>query len=170
MSLVFITGASRGFGRAAAVAFAKNAEKASHFIITGRNLSDLETTQQLINKASPTIAHTVTSKAFDLTDMISLDSNVESFFSVDVSDTKFDKIYFINNAGTLGPLAPVGSSALTSTEMISAFNTNLTAAFSFTNDIVRRFVFESSHSPSFIHTLHTFLGTRPVYSLPRASN
>ena len=55
------------------------------------------------------------------------------------SGISFSKVYLINNAGSLGPLNAIGSTAFTLTECVSTVNANITACFYLTNEVVKRY-------------------------------
>ena len=105
---IVITGASRGFGRAVAISFARQIKGACHFILTGRSLEDLETTQQQIEQHRlQNVDTSVTLLSADLADIQSIESISDSLFNSSISkypERKYSKIVFINNAGSLGQL------------------------------------------------------------------
>jgi len=99
--VIFITGASKGIGRATAVAFAEAGAKAVY--LTARSEQQLEETRALIQKANPN-----TQCAYSRCDVTSaaqveaaVADCVEKFGAIDVADA---------NAGYLGPWAKIGES------------------------------------------------------------
>jgi NAD(P)-dependent dehydrogenase (short-subunit alcohol dehydrogenase family) len=107
-----VTGASRGFGRALAVVFAGQITKPIHFILSARTAADLDATAQLIKAArtefsSPSdIIQTIVQ---DLNDLETLEQSAEQLFAPLTEDQhSYDEVYFVNNAGSLGPLTTIG--------------------------------------------------------------
>ena len=56
MELVFITGASRGYGRALALAFARSASAPTTLVLLARGAAGLESTRAAISSAAPAVA------------------------------------------------------------------------------------------------------------------
>lgn len=110
--IIIITGASRGLGKAICLSFAKALiDKPIHFILTGRATTDLETTKtEILNIRSPAITTICDLVTADLSNINDLKSISESLFSSPFNNNKNsnhsdnDKLIFINNAGSLGPL------------------------------------------------------------------
>lgn len=99
--VVFISGASRGIGRATAVAFAQAGARSLY--LTARSRSALEETAQLVQQANP---ETQCSLAIcDVTRAADVESAVQDclskFGAIDVADA---------NAGFLGPWTTIGTS------------------------------------------------------------
>mmetsp|Transcript_24730 Transcript_24730/g.38858 ORF Transcript_24730/g.38858 Transcript_24730/m.38858 type:complete len:303 (-) Transcript_24730:2321-3229(-) len=118
--LVVISGASRGIGRAIALALADaacvNHDKSSsssiissqhlHLVLMARSASSLQETtdmlQQRCEKGGSTIV-TTTCHEMDLADIDSLPQNVNKILEP-LADENYNSCLLINNAGSLGPL------------------------------------------------------------------
>ncbi len=136
--LIIITGASKGYGRALATTFAKLALKPVHFVLSGRNLQDLETTATQI-KSTATVEVQCDINVADLSDMNNLTKSAAALFdSSKFGTNQYEKVTFINNAGTVGPLSPIGSSQGILSEMTAAYSFNITSCCYLTSEIVRR--------------------------------
>ncbi len=94
-----ITGASRGYGRAAARAFARcvDFEEGSVMVLVARSASDLQETKKLVQDLNNKIE--VRTEVFNLEDVASIQTLAPKLFS---ENTNFNTSILINNAGTLG--------------------------------------------------------------------
>jgi NAD(P)-dependent dehydrogenase (short-subunit alcohol dehydrogenase family) len=99
--VVFITGASRGIGRATAIAFAQAGAKAVYLL--ARSKSALEETQALVLQANPETlcAHSVCDVTIAAEVAAAVADCATRFGAIDVADA---------NAGYLGPWTKIGSS------------------------------------------------------------
>lgn len=140
--LIIITGASRGFGRSVAKAFARKVSASSniHLVLSARSREDLEQTRLLIlNEIEATNAVDITLLTSDLADVDKMGESAAQLFDIsNFPSRKYEETIFINNAGSLGLLAPIGSSSMSSSACISAFNLNITSACYLTSEFVRR--------------------------------
>jgi|SRR5579871_3394259 len=94
--LALVTGASRGFGRAAAVALA---DAGAHVILVSRTVGGLEETDDAIKK----LGGSATLVPLDLKDFAALDRLGASIYE------RWGKLdAFLSNAGQLGTLSPLG--------------------------------------------------------------
>ena len=130
--LLVVTGASRGLGRAIAVAF--NQQPASYIktILLARSMDGLEETRKLIlsgkqdNTQNDVTLHTV-----DMGDLESLNQCIDNVFEDTTSTGNqsvfLDRMVFINNAGSLGKLGPCMESTSLE-EMKMAVDLNVTSA------------------------------------------
>ena len=122
ITLVIVTGASRGYGREVCVTFAKSLRliqhqfttqkfsnmfvlsylrSAAHFILVGRDTTGLDVTRSLIlNERVSLDAETfVHLEVVDLSDPTALPATAENIFQL--SRAQYSKIIFIDNAGML---------------------------------------------------------------------
>jgi len=93
----------------------------------------------LLALSTPSNAITVSTHVFDFGNMETLATTIDSFLDTSTIGISFNKVYLINNAGSLGPLNPIGSASFTLTECISTVNSNITACFYLTNEVVKRY-------------------------------
>ena len=101
---VIITGASKGVGRAVALAFAGQVETPLHFIISGRNQEELVDTKDTILKMRENKASTTWKIVnADLSNMINLEKVADDLFDFNLEE-ELQSVTFINNAGSLGAL------------------------------------------------------------------
>lgn len=134
--LVVISGASRGYGRACASAFSKVAGQL-HFILLGRDNNELEVTKSLLDER-----HCIDIHVSDLSLLSQLNEIAEDIFSKPFekySQRVYDRVIFINNSGSLGPLKDI-SKGMDILEFSTAINLNVTSACFLTSEIVKRFV------------------------------
>eukprot|EP00112_Aurelia_sp_Birch-Aquarium-sp1_P011126 Seg2346.9 transcript_id=Seg2346.9/GoldUCD/mRNA.D3Y31 product="Sepiapterin reductase" protein_id=Seg2346.9/GoldUCD/D3Y31 len=93
-----ITGASKGFGRSVAAAFASQCsfKEGSKMVLMSRDEAGLQETKNMVQKANPNIiVHVVIS---DLGNMDSLESDISKALNV---TEDFETAVLVNNAGTL---------------------------------------------------------------------
>eukprot|EP01031_Cornospumella_fuschlensis_P034036 gene34036-41196_t len=134
---VVITGASGGLGRAIAVAYVTNfSNEDIHFIISGRRTDELVATQEQVmskraNGQTITCKHVVA----DLSDASDMASVAKQLF--DFGDIQLKSVVFINNAGSLGPVRPIGDALHSADEYVKAFNLNVTSSCFLTSEFVR---------------------------------
>lgn len=141
--LVVITGASRGFGRACAVAIAAATRTPMHFVLIGRDSAELTVTKELVeacragNMAEVTMIDTM---VFDLGRVGALKAVADDMFMLVPSETRrYHKVIFVNNAGSLGPLAAIGRYPGDNlAEMSAALDLNVTAACYLTSSFMER--------------------------------
>lgn len=138
-STVIVTGASKGFGRAVAKAFARLTDGDVHFIITGRAESDLLRLQDELRaiRSSQSFNTTCDVVVADLGNDTELPSVAERLFSNEALTGK--SVTFVNNAGTLGPMCTVGSQKHNFSETAKAVSLNLTNSLFLTTEFVRRY-------------------------------
>lgn len=142
-STVIITGASKGYGRVIAKTFARLTEGNMHFVLSGRNATELSTLKdeiQAIRSTSSSRTHCeiVSGDIGDTAELTGLADRLFSSQHFVQADTAARSITFVNNAGSLGPIAPVGSDPCTSAELASVVNLNITGCIYLTSEFVRR--------------------------------
>lgn len=138
---VVITGASRGFGRATAVAISKLLlQSPLHIILSGRNLTGLEETKRELLSARISLETICDTVVTDISDTTSFQSISTGLFEKPFpsKDRVYSKFLFINNAGSLGPLNYIGSGTDVGADMIQAFNINVAGCCYLTSEFVRR--------------------------------
>ncbi|KAI8821430.1 uncharacterized protein EV422DRAFT_42299 [Fimicolochytrium jonesii] len=150
-TLVLITGASRGFGGALALQFAKSPlarSQPTDFVITARDEQGLAATKSLILEQQRSSEGTakageggvaLTAKSI-LTDFSRLDLEAvsdEVLRGLPRPPTDYSQAYLFNNAGSLGKLARF--STLTAADMTSALHLNVTAPMVLTAAFLRHF-------------------------------
>lgn len=133
-----ITGASRGFGRSLALAAAKAASPNSHFVLSGKDEVELGKTADSIRELRGAESISVNVVIGDLSDVRSLSEIASNLFDRIPDADTFSDITFFNNAGSLGPLAPVGTESHVLDSVSVAFNINITAACFLTSEFVKR--------------------------------
>lgn len=117
MNYYFITGASRGIGKALA---AQLLEEAHHVIGFSRSKALQHDRYQHFS--------------VDFSDNEALQEKVSGFFNI---SGQVDKIVLINNAGTLGEVAYMGN--LSNKEIANLFNINVTAPAILMNEFIKSF-------------------------------
>lgn len=142
--LIIITGASRGFGRAVALSYAKlysNIGEHVHYVLTSRKVQDLQITKEDILEARKGCPVTTSFSLIegDMGDIDKLEAFSKDLFTEVDSDagvTQYTSIIFISNACALGPLSYVGTHALV--DINSAISLNITSGTFLTSEFVRR--------------------------------
>jgi len=143
--LIIITGASRGFGRAVALSYAKlynNVGDHVHYVLTSRKVQDLQISKEDILDARKGCPVTTSFSLIegDMGDVDKLEELAKHLFSevdsVDSVATQYKSIIFISNAGILGPLSYVGTHALV--DINSAISLNITGGTFLTSEFIRR--------------------------------
>ncbi|XP_065058929.1 sepiapterin reductase-like [Rhopilema esculentum] len=132
-----ITGASRGFGRSTAVAFAKQCRfhEGSVMILMGRNEQWLNETKRLVNQANCLVSVEIV-----LCDLENLDTLNECIsHALGVNCKEFATAILVNNAGSLGEIkVPVKEQDSLSLAR-RYFDLNITSVFHLTSKFVAAF-------------------------------
>lgn len=142
--IVIITGASRGFGRACAVSFAKSsAFQKDHcqFILTGQDAAQLNATAEEINavRTSKDALTRIKIVPANLSNLDGLEvAAVELFDNLLQPGEKCSEISFISNAGSLGVLAPVGDNTHKLSAFAAAINLNVTSTLFLSSEFIKR--------------------------------
>lgn len=144
--LVIVTGASRGFGRACAIAYAnsqhpKIKQGGLHFVLTARSVRDLNETKNMIISAREGNLTEVDIFEADLSSTKNLENIANRIFDspFSVSSSKlYDKVTFINNAGSQGLLQPIDMS-VTPSQLETEYNINILSGNYLTAQIAGRF-------------------------------
>ena len=111
-TLAIVTGASRGYGAALALALAEKWGGALEIALVARRSPELDASLLRVVRAprprgSPPLS--ARAHAIDLGDLDSLDSNLDEVFAR-LDPAVHERAVLINNAGSLGDLCPVGDS------------------------------------------------------------
>eukprot|EP01118_Nematostelium_gracile_P008839 TRINITY_DN2945_c0_g1_i1.p1 TRINITY_DN2945_c0_g1~~TRINITY_DN2945_c0_g1_i1.p1 ORF type:complete len:255 (+),score=77.27 TRINITY_DN2945_c0_g1_i1:41-805(+) len=133
--LTIITGAAKGFGRAAAIEIAK-VYPSNDVLLLGRDMKGLAETKSLlesiVNKDS-----VITIDELDLADLNNLDAQIDSKFSK-INKNDYSKVIAISNSGSAVPLKTI--SAIESVQEIrSVIDMNITSCVVFNSKVLRKF-------------------------------
>ncbi|TPX31814.1 sepiapterin reductase (L-erythro-7,8-dihydrobiopterin forming) [Synchytrium microbalum] len=130
-TLVFITGASKGFGRAIIVALIDVFDDAEYILIS-RDDEGLKASKSLIGSKRPNAV--VSTYSIDLSDLKSLEGGLDGVFK-NLSTSTLTCTYLFNNAGSLGPLTraeKLCSPSSSLRDIQSAIDLNVTSTISLT--------------------------------------
>lgn len=149
---VLVTGASRGFGRAAATALSAALPAGSVLTLTARSPQLLHDVAAECVAANPSIQTRVV--AADLGDVAGLEAAAAALFGDLASDDDDGpaRYVFVNNAGSLGPLAPASALGATAADWPAtrqAIDLNVTSAVL----LAARFAARAARRPSAEHVL-----------------
>jgi len=139
MKGVVITGASRGFGRAIAISYAKRSTSPLHIVLNGRTKADLEETKFLIENERRSIQTIITIVDADLCKIHSLNDVASRLFDGFGSNSSlFDEVVLIHNAGSLGPLIEIGSTESRYEQLSTAADFNISSFMILSSEFIRR--------------------------------
>jgi len=128
-SLAIITGASRGIGRAIAVALAEESrvrDDALHtMVLLARSLEKLNETATLVNTIDSEV--TTSCHEIDLSDMVTLPEKLQEILEPLSRAIQYDSCLLVNNAGSVGPLGTCESLS-NITELQQSINLNITSS------------------------------------------
>lgn len=152
-TLLIITGASRGLGRAIGVAFASSpSTKHLCCLLVARSESGLEETASLMREAAAAAANNskldISCMVADLSDMDTLEKKVEDMFKrvTKQGSSMYDRAtILINNAGSLGYLGKC-SEMSSLTNLKKAIDFNVTSSSWISSQFVRKFSSTSSQN------------------------
>ena len=141
-TLVVVSGASKGFGRALALAWVLQTRSPLHVRLVGRDEVGLQETKRVLEeKAVGGRSLVVETLMLDLGEVGALTTVASAMFNLPTSapEGSIFKVVFYNNAGTLGPLAGVGCySGDMLKELTAAINLNVTSSCFLTADLLQR--------------------------------
>lgn len=145
MSVVIITGASKGYGRAVTKAFARLTEGDLHLVLSARNMEELASLKVEVEQLRASNAARTTTQLLymDFAGAQGLHDAAKSLFDNETLASATKMLTFVNNAGSLGPLCNVGSPQLTDTEIVAAVNLNVTSCLYLTSAFVNRYVVDA---------------------------
>ena len=136
--LAIVTGASKGFGASAAVQLATASRSPTHFRLVGRDAAGLAAARAAIEGLRGGRATVIEEVVADLAAVAGLGGVAQQLFAVP-TERAYYKVFFLNNHGSLGPLANIGGyDGDTLTEMSVAFNLNVTSSCFLTSDLMQR--------------------------------
>lgn len=127
-SLAIITGASRGIGRAIALALAEESrvrDDALHLVLLARSIEKLNETATLVNNIDSEV--TTSCHEIDLSDMVTLPEKLQEILDPLSRATQYDSCLLVNNAGSVGPLGTCESLS-NITELQQSINLNITSS------------------------------------------
>jgi len=143
MSLLLVTGASRGLGRAFALE-AANSLSLSHIALISRDKDGLHETQHAVSSQSPSVAASV-----HVVDFAEIDTLEASFRSIlaQFDPSKYHTVYLLNNHGVLGVLDKLRNQTNLLETVKKSIDVNLTSAFITTSLVLQHFPSSSPTSP-----------------------
>jgi NAD(P)-dependent dehydrogenase (short-subunit alcohol dehydrogenase family) len=167
MSLIIVTGATKGFGKAVSVAFAQqHGKKELFFVLSGRSLEELNHTKDAIIHHYPKDTAYEPLFALIVHDFTETKDFLEGanklfLFPVSFGDLTFDEIYFFNNHASLGPLSNIGSESLTAEAISQTLNLNVSCFCFLTSEFVKRYycvcIFSFLRSDLCFFLFHSFV-------------
>jgi len=132
---IVISGASRGFGRACAIAFSNSTRENLHFILLGRDSAELQLTKSVLK-----VDHTVDLIISDLAEIDKLTAISDDIFAKPFQfypERSYEKVIFLNNSGSLGSLQNI-SKGVEALELSQVINLNVTSSCFLTAEVARR--------------------------------
>ena len=128
-SLAIITGASRGIGRAIALALAEESrvrDDALHMVLLARSIEKLNETATLVKTIDTEV--TTSCHEIDLSDLTTLPEKLQEILEPFSSRaTQYNSCLLVNNAGSVGPLGTCESLS-NITELQQSINLNITSS------------------------------------------
>jgi sepiapterin reductase len=134
-TLLVITGASRGIGRAVGNAFVKLiGDKSITAILIARTHSELVETQRQMQSAGD-----VDSVIYemDLSNLDELDDNIDTILGAARPFSKYNRVVFVNNAGSIGHLGPAVDHEDSAKAFQQYMDFNITSSLWFTTRFAR---------------------------------
>ena len=129
-TLLVITGASRGIGRAIGTAFAQAIGKSVRAILIGRQSKDLLETQRQMG-VDDVVLHVA-----DLSHLSMLDDSIHVIMEAAKPWDQYRRVIVVNNAGSIGQLGPV--TMMTNLQAFQEYvNLNITSSLWFTTRFAR---------------------------------
>ncbi|XP_789849.2 sepiapterin reductase [Strongylocentrotus purpuratus] len=110
-SFCIVTGASRGIGRAIAIALSSKFSAESHIVLTGRSVDALNETQRMVQAAAPGVQCKVV--IADHSDEGNISSTL-SEITKDVSPDEFQRFLLIHNAASMWDVSRYAGQSTTS--------------------------------------------------------
>lgn len=176
----FITGASRGFGKSLAIAFAeKFIETSSEFILLARDKNELEETKRNVFAVSP-FSRIILAPFFDLSNLDEIESGFyqaaaliqQDEKSSSIDNTRKRKLVLINNAGSGNPVANLND-LKDLISIRSALDLNITSCVWLTT-VFLRYAQESNCTEAVVVNVSSLAAVQPfasmgIYSIGKAA-
>jgi sepiapterin reductase len=164
-TLLVVTGASRGLGRAISIAFAnpkwKSEISALRAVLIGRNQVGLNDTKGLM-MAEATVPLSVSCHCLDLANLDNLEISFDSVLST-VKSQQYERCIFINNAGILEPIGLVAENHLSFDQMRRHVDLNITSGLFVSSYFARHFINDSSST--YIINISSAVAVQPFLTM-----
>jgi sepiapterin reductase len=164
-NLVIITGASRGIGRACALAFGKEVTfDPLHVALVARNWEGLTETERQVRTVSGAKHMTISKHSCDLSNLDTLEDNVRFIFDTLSTGTQYDQAILINNAGSLGYIG-VSSNLPSPKDIQKTIDFNVTSCIWLSSYFVQYFAKRLCVSKVIVVNMSSLCGISPFKTL-----
>lgn len=164
-SLVVITGASRGIGRACALAFVKEKSFLDlHVALVARNLEGLTETERQIRSVSGAKNVTISKHSSDLSNLDCLEDDIKCIFDTLSEGTQYEQVILINNAGSLGYIG-ASSNLPSPKEIQKTIDFNVTSCIWLSSYFVQYFAKQLSIPKVNVVNMSSLCGISPFKTL-----
>lgn len=150
-SLVVITGASKGIGRAIAISMTDSCKESKalplpiHLVLIARSAEKLTETVEFVREACGEMAGVITTcHNVDLSNLDTLSSDLNDIFDP-LKQTKYQNCWLFNNAGSVEPLGATSTLADGSiSELRTAIDLNVTSAMWLSSKFTKTFASDTT--------------------------